>query len=100
MTSLKVLAAAVLLSATAVTPVFAQAAIQEPGLYAFYHPNADILNGGAPTPAAKLASQPPTVLQFYNEEDSGVGTCARRYRSYNPASGTFLGSDGHRYRCE
>jgi hypothetical protein len=25
--------------------------------------------------------------------------CARRYRSYDPASGTFLGADGARHRC-
>jgi len=25
--------------------------------------------------------------------------CARRYRSYDPASGTFLGNDGVRHRC-
>jgi hypothetical protein len=25
--------------------------------------------------------------------------CARRYRSYDPASGTFLGTDGARHRC-
>ena len=32
--------------ATAIaTPVFAQAAIQEPGAAAFYHPNADVLAG-------------------------------------------------------
>ena len=35
--------------ATAIaTPVFAQAAIQEPGAAAFYHPNADVLAGRAP----------------------------------------------------
>jgi hypothetical protein len=34
------------------TPVFAQAAIQEPGAFAFYYPNNDVLNGGQPTPAA------------------------------------------------
>jgi len=37
-------AAAFLLTAVA-TPVFAQAAIQEPGAYSFYHPNADVLAG-------------------------------------------------------
>jgi hypothetical protein len=37
-------AAAIFLTAVA-TPVFAQAAIQEPGAYSFYHPNADVLNG-------------------------------------------------------
>ena len=37
---------AVALLATAIaTPVFAQAAIQEPGAFAFYHPNADVLAG-------------------------------------------------------
>jgi hypothetical protein len=30
-------------------PVFAQAAISEPGEYAFYHPDADVLNAGRPT---------------------------------------------------
>jgi hypothetical protein len=38
------LVAAVLTTAIT-TPVFAQAAIQEPGAYAFYHPNADTLGG-------------------------------------------------------
>ena len=33
-----------------------RAAIQEPGLFAFYYPNLDVLNGGAPTPAAKADS--------------------------------------------
>jgi hypothetical protein len=42
--TLPTIAAAVLMTAIA-TPVFAQAAIQEPGAYAFYHPNADVLGG-------------------------------------------------------
>jgi len=29
----------------------------------------------------------------------GVAYCARRYRSYDPASGTFLGNDGLRHPC-
>ena len=83
MLSLKTLAAAVLLSAAVAAPAFAQApgtqysgnlrdsgynpkndfnsdgtmraAIQEPGAFAFYYPNLDVLNGGAPTPAARLS---------------------------------------------
>jgi hypothetical protein len=42
--SIPTLAAALLMTAIA-TPVFAQAAIQEPGAFAFYHPNADVLGG-------------------------------------------------------
>jgi hypothetical protein len=86
----KTFAAAVLLAAAAVTPSFAQApvgaqysknlqdsgydprndfnsngtmraAIQEPGLFAFYYPNLDVLNGGAPTPAARLSPDWPAL---------------------------------------
>jgi hypothetical protein len=101
MTSIKKLAAAALLSAMMVTPVFAQAAIQEPGAFAFYYPNADVLNGGAPTPEARLASEPPAASEAYAAIESGTAnSCARRYRSYDPASGTFRGYDGRRYPCE
>jgi hypothetical protein len=59
MTTLKnTIAAAAVLSALTATPVFAQAAIQEPGLFAFNYPNRDVLNGGAPTPAARLSPDP------------------------------------------
>jgi len=58
MTSLKTIAvAAAVLSALTATPVFAQAAIQEPGAFAFFYPNRDVLNGGAPTPAARQLEQ-------------------------------------------
>lgn len=36
-----------------------RAAIQEPGAFAFYYPNLDVLNGGAPTPAAKASPTGP-----------------------------------------
>jgi BA14K-like protein len=100
MTSFKTLTAAALLSAMTLTPVFAQAAFQEPGAFAFYHPNADVLNGGAPTPEAVLASAPAAATEAYAAIENGNATfCARRYRSYDPASGTFLGYDGRRHRC-
>jgi hypothetical protein len=43
--SIPTIAAALLLTAIA-SPVFAQAAVQEPGLAAFNHPNVDVLNAG------------------------------------------------------
>ena len=55
MTRFKTLGAAAVLSMMTATPLFAQAAIQEPGAFAFYHPDADVLNGGRPTPAASGA---------------------------------------------
>jgi|UPI00042440F3 hypothetical protein len=52
MSGLRILAAALILSAASATTVFAQAAIQEPGAFAFYHPNGDVLHAGSATPAA------------------------------------------------
>ena len=48
MSAHKILGAVVLLVLVADRPLFAQAAIQEPGAYAFYHPDADVLNAGRP----------------------------------------------------
>jgi hypothetical protein len=111
MTSFKVLAAAVLLSATAVTPTFAQAAvsgsdgalysknlrdsgynpmndfnpngtmraaIQEPGLFAFYYPNLDVLNGGSPTPAARLSPDWPALKGACASAGGGITYCGDR----------------------
>jgi hypothetical protein len=109
MTSFKALAAAVLLSATAVTPVFAQAAvgagdlyaknlrdsgynpkndfnsngtmraaIQEPGLFAFYYPDLDVLNGGTPTPAARLSPNWPALKGACASAGGGITYCGGR----------------------
>lgn len=57
MTSFKILAAALVLSAFAAAPASAWEAISEPGMYSFYHPNADVLNSGpSPTSSNAMAS--------------------------------------------
>jgi hypothetical protein len=91
MSRLSVFVVAAVLSALAATPVFAQAAIQEPGAFAFYHPNLDVLNGGAPTPAARLVLESPAAMQAFTARESGVGRLYARRRFYHPASGTFRG---------
>src|SRR5579864_7038346 len=50
MTSFKILAAALVLSAFAAAPASAWQALDEPGAYSFYHPNEDVLNVG-PSPS-------------------------------------------------
>jgi hypothetical protein len=98
MTLSKTLAAAALLSALTATPVFAQAAIQEPGLFAFYHPNLDVLNDGAPTPEAALESAGPAASEAYAARESGIApSYAQRYRALDPASRTFPGHNGRRH---
>jgi hypothetical protein len=106
MTRFKILSTAVVLPLMFVTPVFAQVAIQEPGAFAFYYPNYDVLNGGRPTPAARMDSMagfgPFRGSYAYAAPDvtANGASCAQRYRSYEPASGTFLGYDGRRRKCE
>jgi hypothetical protein len=36
----------------------------------------------------------------YANMDASSSYCARRYRSYDPASGTYLGRDGRRHTCQ
>ena len=94
----KTVSAAAILSMMA-TPVFAQAAVQEPGLAAFNHPNADILHAGQLPPRESAGAIPFANRDAYASAGGGASasSCARRYRSYDPASGTFLGYDGRRH---
>ena len=55
-------------------PVFAQAAISEPGAYAFYHPDADVLNAGRPISSNSANASA-------NERDSGIDGHARTPRT-------------------
>ena len=54
MTTLQFLGAAAILSALTAAPALAQHMIDEPGMYAFYHPNGDP-NAGSPAPADSMA---------------------------------------------
>ena len=101
MAMFKIVCAAVLSMAIA-TPVFAQAAIQEPGAFAFYHPDADVLNGGRSAPAERaggIASVPFSGVHASMESGAGASSCGLRYRSFDAASGTYLGRDGQRHPC-
>jgi hypothetical protein len=105
MTTFKIFGAAAALSVMIATPVFAQAAIQEPGAFAFYHPNADVLNSRRPLPgvtAGTMVSVPFGNGNAYASMGSNANgsSCAQRYRSYDPRSATFLGYDGRRHPCE
>jgi hypothetical protein len=52
MINFKLFGVAAVLSVAIASPVLAQAAIQEPGAYAFYHPNGDLGIGTAASGAA------------------------------------------------
>ena len=105
MTRFKMLSAAAILSMMMPTPMFARAAIQEPGACAFYYPNADVLKSGRPSlgePVGAIASVPFDNSDSYASMDGNAdaSSCAQRYCSCDPGSGIFLGYDGHRHPCE
>src|SRR3984885_6819143 len=66
-----------------------RAAIQEPGAFAFYYPNLDVLNGGSPTPAAKLSRDWPALKGACASSGGGISYCGDRYDSYAFAPGAF-----------
>jgi len=76
MTNFKVLAAGAILSMAA-SPVFAEAAIQEPGALAFYHPNADVPNARAPT--SETRRYHPPAVAFMQQWRAPASLPAQRY---------------------
>jgi hypothetical protein len=46
-----------------------------------------------------LAAQRPYYGPGYAYRDDAVGYCLSRFKSYDPASGTYLGYDGLRHPC-
>jgi hypothetical protein len=96
MTSLKTfVASAMLLSALAAPPVFAQTAVQEPGLQAFYHPNSDVLNSGVS--ANKLVND---ASAYAAMEGGRASSCAQQVRSHNSKSRAVAAADNRQLRCQ
>jgi hypothetical protein len=58
MTTFKFFGALAILSTLSAAPALAQHMIDEPGMYAFYHPNGDP-NAGTPAPADAMALASP-----------------------------------------
>jgi hypothetical protein len=56
MITFKFLGTAVILSALSATPAMAQHMIEEPGVFAFFHPNGDLGIASTKTPADAMAS--------------------------------------------
>jgi BA14K-like protein len=77
-------------------------AIAAPYYYGGYYPYA------YPYPAYPAYGYPPPPPPYYGAPAYGAAApvgggdasyCAQKYRSYDPATGTFLGYDGQRHPC-
>ena len=61
-----------------------------------------IIITGEANPNATDAGQPAATpqTQATHAEQDWLASCATRYRSFDPASGTYLGFDGLRHPCQ
>jgi BA14K-like protein len=97
MTRFTIFSAAAILSTTITTAALAQAAVQEPGLNAFYESLGVVGSGPGPMPWPLPRSSYDSM--DHNAPNEPGESCAQRYRSYDPSSGTFRGYDGRRHQC-
>jgi BA14K-like protein len=79
--------------------IAAQAAPQYGGGYYTEAPGYGAPGYGAPVYGAPRSESPVYGTGAYASTDDAQSYCARRYRSYDPASGTYLNNDGNRYPC-
>ena len=78
MRTFKLVGTGMILSALAASPALAQAAIQEPGAYAFYHPNGDL--GLGSRPADSMAVVPLRNAEAMAQMRMNVKPHVRPYR--------------------
>jgi hypothetical protein len=78
------------------TQAFAQAAVQEPGAFAFYHPDADVLGGRRPPAEAMAALSSPSLQQRPSAQHPGQArshTCQAWAGKVVPATPDWLHED-------
>ncbi|QOG19822.1 MULTISPECIES: BA14K family protein [Bradyrhizobium] len=104
MTGLKILAAVAVLSALTATTAYAQSgfASSHPDTYEAENPNRNL--NGTLTPAGRRGLELPDgaagVGNVLARADGAMSrSCAARFRSFDPATGTYLGFDGNRHPC-
>jgi BA14K-like protein len=99
MRQFKILGAVLILAATTATPVLAQEVIAEPGYCAQYFPNANCQNLGPGSPGSSGQYYQRAGAPGMQASTGGSGACMH-YRSYDPASGTYVGRNGRRIACQ
>ena len=97
MSHCRLLGALALMATALASPVMAQQVISEPGYCAQFYPTANCQNKGYGNPYTGSSG-------YYQRGDmgmvasTGAGACAQ-HRSYDPASGTYVGRNGRRNAC-
>ena len=99
MSHLRLLGAVAILATAMASPVLAQAVISEPGYCAQFYPNANCQNKGYANPYTGSSGYYQRGMDSGMYAGGGSSPCAQ-YRSYDPASGTYIGRNGRRVACQ
>src|SRR3978361_2323712 len=95
MSHFRLLGAVAILAAALASPASAQQVISEPGYCAQFYPNANCQNKGYGNPYTGFSGyyQRGGDPGMYASVGGGAPACAQ-YRSYDPASNTYIGRNG------
>jgi hypothetical protein len=99
MSHFRLLGAAAILATAMASPVLAQAVISEPGYCAQFYPNANCQNKGYGNPYTGSSGYYQRGMDPRMYASTGMSACSQ-YRSYDPASGTYIGRNGRRVACQ
>jgi hypothetical protein len=100
MSHFRLLGAVAILVTAIASPVLAQAVVSEPGYCAQFYPNANCQNKGYGNPYVGYSGYYQNGMDPRMVASTGgaASPCAQ-YRSYDPASGTYIGRNGRRVAC-
>jgi hypothetical protein len=99
MSYFRLLSAAAIVATAIASPALAQQVIYEPGYCAQFYPNANCQNEGPGNPF--------TDPGYYRRGGAagmyaatGASSPCAQHRTYDPASGTYIGRNGRRIACQ
>ena len=100
MSHFRLLGAVAILAVATASPALAQEVNWEPGYCAQFYPNANCQNEGPGNPYTRTGGyyQHSGTPGMY-ASTGGSPACAQ-YRSYDPASNTYVGRNGRRIACQ
>ncbi len=100
MSQFRLLSAVAILATAIVSPVMAQQVISEPGYCAQFYPNANCQNKGPGNPYTGSSGYYQRGMDPGMVASTGGSPPCAQYRSYDPASGTYIGRNGRRIACQ
>jgi hypothetical protein len=100
MSHFKLLGAVAILATAIASPGAAQQVVSEPGYCAQFYPNANCQNKGYGNPYTGSSGYYQRGMDPGMYASTGGTSACAQHRSYDPASGTYIGRNGRRIACQ